>query len=287
MLGPCFGAKRLTKLTNPIPLFLDGRGALLDGGYVWVGTVNLDPEVPANQLPLFTDKAQTDAIAQPLRTLGGVIVDGLNLAEIYFAATDFSITVRDADLNLVYFKPSGFDLAGTSYQPLDSDLTAIAALATTAFGRGVLTLADAAALRALAILGDASLLNEASTSDYRASIANKVLTSDVVWSAAIPVVIPYAASITLDLNAGINFKINPLTGGCALENPINAKPGQSGFIEIQQDGTGNRVMTFGTSWTGANGTDPVLSTPPNTKDVLEYQVMSDGTLLCSLIKARS
>lgn len=35
-------------------------------------------------------------------------------------------------------------------QPLDSDLTAIAALATTSFGRSVLTLADAAALRTLA-----------------------------------------------------------------------------------------------------------------------------------------
>lgn len=40
------------------------------------------------------------------------------------------------------------DLAapGTTFQPLDSDLTAIAALSTTAFGRGLLTLADAAAL---------------------------------------------------------------------------------------------------------------------------------------------
>lgn len=36
------------------------------------------------------------------------------------------------------------------YQPLDGDLTAIAALATTAFGRGLLALADAAALRTAA-----------------------------------------------------------------------------------------------------------------------------------------
>lgn len=35
----------------------------------------------------------------------------------------------------------------SSYQPLDSDLTAIAALSTTSFGRGLLALADAAALR--------------------------------------------------------------------------------------------------------------------------------------------
>jgi len=37
--------------------------------------------------------------------------------------------------------------AATTYQPLDSDLTSIAALTTTTFGRSLLTLADAAALR--------------------------------------------------------------------------------------------------------------------------------------------
>jgi hypothetical protein len=37
--------------------------------------------------------------------------------------------------------------AAAGYQPLDSDLTAIAALTTTTFGRSLLALADAAALR--------------------------------------------------------------------------------------------------------------------------------------------
>ena len=40
--------------------------------------------------------------------------------------------------------------AASTYQPLDGDLTSIAALATTSFGRGLLTLADAAALRTAA-----------------------------------------------------------------------------------------------------------------------------------------
>jgi hypothetical protein len=52
-----------------------------------------------------------------------------------------------------------FDAAGAAAaaqaasQPLDSDLTAIAALSTTSFGRGLLASADAAALRTSAALG--------------------------------------------------------------------------------------------------------------------------------------
>lgn len=46
--------------------------------------------------------------------------------------------------------------AAATYQPLDSDLTAIAALSTTAFGRALLTMADATALRVAAGLGTAA-----------------------------------------------------------------------------------------------------------------------------------
>jgi hypothetical protein len=46
--------------------------------------------------------------------------------------------------------------AAAAYQPLDSDLTAIAALSTTVFGRALLALADASALRTVAALGTAA-----------------------------------------------------------------------------------------------------------------------------------
>lgn len=45
------------------------------------------------------------------------------------------------------------------YQPLDSDLTAIAALTTTSFGRALLTLVDAAAMRTAAGLGTLATQN--------------------------------------------------------------------------------------------------------------------------------
>lgn len=48
---------------------------------------------------------------------------------------------------------AGSFVPGSTYQPLDSDLTAIAALTTTSFGRAVLALANAAALATYAGVG--------------------------------------------------------------------------------------------------------------------------------------
>ena len=138
----------MTKLTNPQPLYLDGRGALLDSGYVYVGQPNLNPEILANQVSLFWDAAKTKPAPQPLRTLGGVIVNGQNPTFVFLAESDYSLTIRDADGVLVQYLPTAALTADSvAYQPLDSDLTAIAALATTAYGRGLLALANQAALK--------------------------------------------------------------------------------------------------------------------------------------------
>lgn len=66
------------------------------------------------------------------------------------------------------------------YQPLDSDLTAIAALATTAFGRGLLTLADAAAFTATANVATAALKGLAPASGGGTT---NFLRADLTWAA--------------------------------------------------------------------------------------------------------
>lgn len=139
----------MTKVVNPSPLYLDGRGALLDSGSIWVGQPSTDPEIVANQYPLFWDKDKTIAAPQPLRTLGGVVVNGQNPAFVFLNQANYSMTVRDADGVLVEYIPSAAETGDPAfnYQPLDSDLTAIAAIATTAYGRNLLALANQAALK--------------------------------------------------------------------------------------------------------------------------------------------
>jgi hypothetical protein len=139
----------MTKVANPSPLYLDGRGALLDSGFVYVGVPAADPEIVGNRLALFWDKDKTVAAPQPLRTLGGVVVNGQNPAFVFLNEANYSMTIKDADGVLVQYIPSAMDTGDpvSSYQPLDSDLTAIAALATTAYGRSLLLLANQAALK--------------------------------------------------------------------------------------------------------------------------------------------
>jgi hypothetical protein len=137
----------MQRLGSPFPLFIDGRGALMDAGYVYVGVADADPE--SDPIDLFLDQDLTIPIPQPLRTLGGVIVSGENAVFVYMAEADYSIRVRDANEQLVAYVPSAsLAVAGVSYQAASAALTALAAIAATTYGRNLLTLANQAALQA-------------------------------------------------------------------------------------------------------------------------------------------
>lgn len=88
----------------------------------------------------------------------------------------------DADL-LDGQSSAAFEVAGAAAaaqaasQPLDSDLTAIAALTTTSFGRSLLEAANAAALRTLAGLGGAATLNVGTTTGTVAAGDDSRITS--------------------------------------------------------------------------------------------------------------
>lgn len=133
------------RLNNPFPLFLDASGVPLQNGAIYMGEPGQDPET--HPLATFWDDALTIAAAQPFQTLGGVIVNNGAPSFVYAAGEDYSLRVRDSDGGEQFFLASTA-VMGVEYQPLDSDLTAIAELATTAYGRALLTLANQAALKA-------------------------------------------------------------------------------------------------------------------------------------------
>lgn len=138
----------MQRLLNPFPVFLDLVGALLDSGYIYVGTAGQDPEI--SPLTVYFDSGGTIPADQPLRTRGGYVVNGASPTGIFVNADDYSLRVRDADGNEVFFAASAAQFFGVSYQPLDSDLTTISGQTNTAFGLALLELANAAALKAAA-----------------------------------------------------------------------------------------------------------------------------------------
>lgn len=133
------------RLDNPFPLYLDTDGSPLQNGYVYMGVAGQDPET--HPIATYWDKNLSVIAEQPFRTRAGYIVNGANTAFVYAAGEDYSIRVRDVSGGEIFFLASTA-VSSTPYQPLDSDLTAIAALATTSFGRALLTLANQAALKA-------------------------------------------------------------------------------------------------------------------------------------------
>jgi hypothetical protein len=80
-----------------------------------------------------------------------------------------------------------------------------------------------------------------------------------------------AVSITIDFNTGNNFCVT-LGGNRTLANQTNGTVGQTGYIYVKQDGTGNRTLTFGNWWKFSGGTAPTLTTDANAVDILVYNI---------------
>jgi hypothetical protein len=106
----------------PYPAFAGADGLPLENGYIWVGTVNLNPQV--NPIAVFWDSALTIPAALPIRTLNGYPVYQGSPSRFY-AGSDYSIQVLDSKGSLVYTALNGNVASGST--------------ATNATGNGVQT----------------------------------------------------------------------------------------------------------------------------------------------------
>lgn len=134
-------------------------------------------------------------------------------------------------------------------------------------------------------IGTAGFMAETTTAQFLANTADKVLSTDQVWSAPTPVALTDAATVAVDMSLGLNFTLT-ISGNRTLGNPTNVKY-QSGYIAITQDGTGSRTLAYGSNWEFANAAPPVLSTTAGAKDLLFYQVLSATSIFANLVQAVS
>ena len=94
----------------PYPAFAGADGLPLENGYIWVGTVNLNPQV--NPIAVYWDSALTIPAALPIRTLNGYPVYQGTPARFY-VASDYSIQVLDSKGSLVYTSLNGNVASGS------------------------------------------------------------------------------------------------------------------------------------------------------------------------------
>jgi hypothetical protein len=94
----------------PYPAFAGTDGLPLENGYIWIGTVNLNPQV--NPIAVYWDAALTIPAAQPIRTLNGY-PGYQGTPSRFYAASDYSIQVLDSKGSVVYTSLNG-NLSGSN-----------------------------------------------------------------------------------------------------------------------------------------------------------------------------
>jgi hypothetical protein len=86
-------------ITQTYQQFTDLNGKPLDSGNVYIGTAG--SEAKANQITVYWDSALTQAVTQPIDVKGGYLNNSGTIGNVYTAATDFSISVRDKNDTVV------------------------------------------------------------------------------------------------------------------------------------------------------------------------------------------
>jgi hypothetical protein len=92
-----------TSIEPTFPIFTDIDGQPLEDGFIWIGTINLDPQT--NPIAVFSDSALTIPLAQPVRTIGGYPASSGTPIRVY-ADSDYSIRVMNKNGSVVYSAPS-------------------------------------------------------------------------------------------------------------------------------------------------------------------------------------
>lgn len=240
----------------------------------------------------FTGKTVTGGTFSAPTISGAYTISGGTDIALADGGTGASLTDPNADRILFWDDSAGsvtWLTAGTGLTITGTSIAADTVSAASTSAAGIVELATDGETQtgtdtARALTPSNLTAKEASAANYRANTADRILTTDIVWTSAEEVTLTDAATIAVDMSTFINAVVT-LGGNRALGNPTNEKVGQTGCIRIVQDGTGSRTLSYGTDWEFAGGTAPTLSTAAAAQDLLFYHVLASNRIYGSLVKA--
>lgn len=93
----------MQQIKQPFVQIADLSGIPLEGGSLYFGTPNLNPET--NPVSVYWDAAGTQPCAQPIKTAAGYPVRNGKIADIY-APNNYSLTAKDKNGKLLFYKAS-------------------------------------------------------------------------------------------------------------------------------------------------------------------------------------
>lgn len=126
-------------------------------------------------------------------------------------------------------------------------------------------------------------LTAASNSNVWSASSGFYISPDVALASQAPVVLTTgSSSLTPNMSNGRVFTV-AMTIDATLGNPTNMAPGMTGAFIITQDSTGNRTLNYGTTWKFPSGA-PMLSTAPNSIDLITWYAVSSTLCLCTLTR---
>lgn len=85
---------------SPIQQFFAADGSPLNGGYIYIGVANQNPQT--NPVAVYWDAAGTQPAAQPIRTSNGYVVRSGTPASIYISQYSCSLMVRNKNGALIF-----------------------------------------------------------------------------------------------------------------------------------------------------------------------------------------
>jgi len=94
----------MQQVKQPFVQINDLSGNPLNNGNLYFGTPNLNPET--NPITVYWDSAGTQPAAQPIKVQNGYPTRDGNVSDIYISANLYSVTARDKNGNLIFYKPT-------------------------------------------------------------------------------------------------------------------------------------------------------------------------------------